>query len=103
MRKFLFPAIAASLVAPLSSVAAAEKVTEVVSFADLDLRTDDGLNTLEERIAAAVIVVCGAPSDFSPWAKRAVEECRAEAADDAKAQLEEHLASLAPMTVAAAD
>ena len=103
MRKFLFPAIAASLVVPVSSGAAAEEVTEVVSFADLDLRTPDGLLTLEGRIADAVISVCGEPVTPSLWAKRAVDDCRAAAADGAKAQLEARLASLPPVSVAAAE
>lgn len=103
MRKFLLPAIAASLIAPLSAAAAAEKVSEVVSFADLDLRTPDGVHTLEGRIAAAVISVCGLPETRAAWATRAVDECRSAAADDAKAQLEAHLASLAPISVAAAE
>ena len=103
MRTFLFPTIAASLVVLGSSGASAKEVTEVVSFADLDLRTPDGLLTLESRIANAVISVCGEPLAPSLWAKREVDDCRAAAADDARAQLEERLASLAPVSVAAAE
>jgi len=102
MRRFLILAIAASLV-PASAGAATEKVTEVVSFEDLDLLDPQGVRALEERIAVAVINVCGAPEERSIWAVRAVEDCRSAAAEGAKAQLEERLASLAPVSVAAAD
>jgi hypothetical protein len=37
------------------------------------------------------------------FAMRVVDDCRAAAADDARAQLEERLASLAPVGVAAAE
>ena len=103
MRTFLFPTIAASLVVLGSSGASAKEVTEVVSFSDLDLTTPDGLLTLESRIANAVISVCGEPAGSSLWAKRAVDDCRAAAADDAKAQVEDRLASLPPVGVAAAE
>jgi UrcA family protein len=102
MRRILTLAIAASLI-PASAGAATEKVTEVVSFDDLDLLDPQGVHTLEERIAIAVINVCGAPEERSIWAARAVEDCRSAAAEDAKAQLEARLATLAPVSVAAAD
>ena len=102
MRRFLILAIAASLV-PASAGAATEKVTEIVSYEDLDLLDPQGVLALEERIAVAVINVCGAPAAPSIWAARAVEECRSAASDDAKAQLEARLASLAPVSIAAAE
>lgn len=102
MRRFLVLAIAASIV-PASAVPATETVTEIVSYEDLDLLDPQGVQALEERIAVAVINVCGEPAAPSVWAARAVEECRSAASDDAKAQLEARLASLAPVSVAAAD
>lgn len=102
MRYFLYPAIAASLALPASSGAAAETVTEVVSFADLDLRTSAGRQTLEKRIAEAVVSVCEAPPTPSLWSN-AVKKCRAAATEDAKAQLEAHLATITPVSVAAAE
>jgi UrcA family protein len=102
MRRFLILAIAASLV-PASAGATTEKVTEVVSYADLDLLDPQGLRALEERIEVAVINVCGEPAAPAMWAVKAVEECRSAASDDAKAQLEERLATVTPVSVAAAD
>lgn len=104
MRKFLTPAIAALVVASAYPAAAAEKVvTEVVSFADLDLRVPAERQTLENRIAEAVISVCGEAGSWSPWEAKAIEHCRAKATADAIAQLEVHLASLPPVNVATAD
>ena len=102
MRRFLILAIAASLV-PASAGATTEKFTEVVSYADLDLLDPQDMRALEERIAVAVINVCGEPPAPAMWAVKVVEKCRSVASDDAKAQLEEHLATLAPVSVAAAD
>ena len=103
MRYVLIPAIAAALVVPGSASAATEKATEIVSFADLDLLDPHGVQIIEERIAAAVINVCGVPAAPSVWAAKAVEECRSAAAEDAKAQLEARLAALAPVSVAAVE
>lgn len=102
MRRILILAIAASLV-PASAGATTEEVTEIVSYKDLDLHDPQDVRALEERIAAAVIKVCGEAVAPTTWAVREVEECRSAASDDAKAQLEERLASLTPLSVAAVD
>lgn len=102
MRKFLIPVIAAPVLAVAAPAAADEKVTAVVSFADLDLAAPAGRETLERRIAAAVINVCGEPGINSLRFIKAVEECRAKATEDAMAQLESHLAKLPTPTIASA-
>jgi UrcA family protein len=104
MRKFLTSAIAASVVASACPAAAAESViTEVVSFADLDLTAPADRQTLEDRISVAVIAVCGEAETRALWEMRAIEQCRAASTTDAMAQLEVHLASLPPISVATVD
>lgn len=102
MRRILTLAVAAWLV-PASAGATTHKVSEVVSYEDLDLFDPQDLRTLEDRISVAVVNVCGAPATPSIWAVKAVDECRSAASEDAKAQLEARLATLAPVSVAAAE
>ncbi|HUH03949.1 MAG TPA: UrcA family protein [Kofleriaceae bacterium] len=103
MYKFLISLLAASAFATATPALAEKKVTQVVSFADLDLRVPAGRQTLESRIAAAVVAVCGEARTRSAWEIKAVEKCRADAAADAKAQFETHLAGLPPVSVASAN
>ena len=102
MRKFLIPVIAASVLAFAAPAAAAEEVTVVVSFADLNLASPAGRETLEGRIAAAVTHVCGKPAPGSPQSFKVVKDCRSDAMEDAMKQLEAKIAGLPPVAVAAA-
>lgn len=103
MYKFLVSLLAASAFATATPALAEKKVTQIVSFADLDLRTPAGRQTLESRIADAVIAVCGETRMRSAWETKAVEKCRVAATADAKGQVEARIASLPPVSVATAN
>jgi UrcA family protein len=65
----------------------------VVSYADLDLSTDDGARRLDRRIRTAVETVCGPTSDADPAGKNDVLRCRAETLAFARAQRDSALAA----------
>lgn len=94
MRKFFIPVLAAAALAvPAAPAPAAETFTALVTFADLDIATPEGRQTLERRIAEAVTEVCGRPGPRSSLAGDMSHRCRADARADALAQLEAHLAA----------
>ena len=50
--------------------------TEVVAFADLDLRTAEGVRALDRRILSAVQAACGAESAADITGSNDVRRCR---------------------------
>lgn len=54
--------------------------SEAVFFGDLDLRTADGVETLDTRLNRAIKRVCGGSSNGPIGITRSVRECRAETA-----------------------
>ena len=58
----------------------------VVSYADLDLRTERGQRVLDRRLRAAVEIACGPVSSADPEGKNDVRTCRATSLADARAQ-----------------
>ena len=63
---------------------------ENVSYADLDLNSPAGLQTLQRRIRAAVKVVCGPTPELRELNEmRAEQECRYKALQQATARVEQ--------------
>jgi UrcA family protein len=90
MRKSITTILAASFLASMASVAApaaAEEVSVVVSYADLDLTAPEGAAALDRRIEAAAEKVCVKPDLREIKAMTAWEECKAATVADAKDQL----------------
>ena len=54
------------------------QVSASVRTADLDLSTRAGQRALEQRLAIAVVEVCGTPSDVDLAGKNRARACRAE-------------------------
>lgn len=52
--------------------------TQVVSTADLDLRSDRGRSVLDRRIRTAVQSACGVASSVDPEGRNEVRQCRAD-------------------------
>ncbi len=94
MRRFVVPALAAisqsGVIAPTAM--AAETVTVEVPYADLDLTTEAGQDSLETRISAAIKVVCAKPDMRVLKAAAAWQSCKTSAASDASEQLEKSIA-----------
>lgn len=95
MRKPIFAVLAAPLVlgaASIAAPAAAEELSVVVKYGDLDLASPAGKATLDRRIAAAVEKVCSPAErrDLRGW--MAWEECKVLTLADAM----EQLAAIAP-------
>ena len=84
------------------TVAQAPEV-RVVATADLDLGTAAGRKALDTRIARAAIELCGAASDADLAGANDVRACRDSAIAEAKAQVEQRLATrrAAPIVLAA--
>ena len=59
MRKIIVPALAALSLALTTTPASAQTTSVTVPIADLDLSTEAGKATLESRIEAAKVRVCG--------------------------------------------
>ena len=75
---------AATFAAPVA--AQAPSGVQAVSYADLNLRSDAGVQRLERRLGAAVRNVCGTPSAADPLGRARVQECREATAAAAAAQ-----------------
>ena len=71
-------AVAAVLVAPTVSQAA-ERQSVRVSYADLNLASDTGVNKLQRRITYAARLVCDTATPLDMKFERAVGECRTDA------------------------
>lgn len=82
--------VAAALVCAAPIVNAEPVVRhERVSYADLDLNTQAGVQTLQRRIRAAVKVVCGPTPELRELNEmRAEQECRYRAMQQATAKVE---------------
>ena len=70
----------------------------VVSYADLDLRTDRDIRRLDRRIRTAVEEVCGPESSFDPAGKNRIHWCRIETLAVARAQRDNAIAAAAGST-----
>ena len=78
MSKFLFALAAlaaAGAAAPASAVVNASG-TRIVRYADLDLSSAAGRARLEQRIGAAVRIVCGSAASGDLGGASAVQDCR---------------------------
>lgn len=76
LKHIVLPALALACAAP----AAAEPVTVLVPYGDLDLTKDEGRDVLEARLARATARVCGGtPSARDLVQIQAYRACRAEA------------------------
>ena len=84
-------AIASAVAVALSSLAAAPAVAQetqlVVSYADLDLNTTAGVQTLDQRLEAGVKAVCGRPDVRDLKSGVAFEQCKDAAMNSAHEQL----------------
>lgn len=84
-------AIASAVAVALSSIAAAPAVAQenqlVVSYADLDLNTTAGVQTLDQRLEAGVKAVCGRPDVRDLKSGLAFEQCKEAAMTSAHEQL----------------
>jgi UrcA family protein len=82
---------ALSLLGPAATVNAEPVVRrQNVSYADLDLNSPAGLQTLQRRIRAAVRVVCGPTPELRELNQmRAEQECRYKALQQATARVEQ--------------
>ena len=67
--------------------AAAGPLGNVVSYADLDLATADGVARLDRRIAAAVATACGTASGVDLAGQNDVRRCRLETSAAARRSL----------------
>ena len=90
MRKIIISsAIAAASLAVIATPASAQDQppTEVVSFADLDIGTDQGMETLQNRVRLAVRKVCPA-AEYGPVSRTlAARRCSDFAMEDAQQQI----------------
>ena len=80
-------AVATALVIPTVSQAA-EQSSVRVSYADLNLATDFGVNKLQRRISYAARLVCDTADPLDMKFERAVGECRSLAISDAQPAFE---------------
>ena len=87
--------VAALLAAAFASPVAAQSPSGVqaVSYSDLNLRSDAGVERLERRLGAAVRNVCGSPSAADPLGRARVQECREATAAAAAAQRDRAVAA----------
>lgn len=82
--------ILTALVLGTSAPALAQTTTSVrVTYADLDLRTDAGVKTLNRRLARALSHVCGDFAGAFPEEARDIEKCRTNAKKGIEPQLAE--------------
>ena len=95
--------LAVSAAPALAQNPASDSRSQVVSYADLDLRSDADLLKLDRRIRAAIQDACGTPSDVAPQGKTLIRRCRAMANDRISHQRERAIASArqSPTTVLA--
>ena len=66
-----------------------EPVSQVVSFADLDLATREGQEELEKRVEAAIKKICWSHPKPARWQVKDSEECDAFAWDGARPQMQQ--------------
>lgn len=91
VQRRLAAGIAAAALLTAVPISNAEPVVrhERVSYADLDLNTQAGIQTLQRRIRAAVKVVCGPTPELRELNQiRAEQECRYRALQQAAAKVE---------------
>lgn len=82
-----FAAIAyASIVSVPLQAQAIEVVSQSVPYSDVDLNSEDGRATLDQRIAAAVRRVCSDDSSRDLITYRAVRQCRSHSFAEATRQ-----------------
>jgi UrcA family protein len=91
-------AVAAALVVPTVSQAA-ESVSMRVSYADLNLASDQGSQLLQRRIAIAARVVCGFEESKQYDVVIATNACRSGAIEGARPAFEAAIASARHGTV----
>jgi UrcA family protein len=98
MKTLLTLSLAAAALALTSAPAFAQSDAAsqrlVVSYADLDLSTRQGVRTLDRRLRAAASTACGPTSDFDPEGKNDARHCRAETLAEARAQRDSAIAGL---------
>jgi UrcA family protein len=89
MRKSVIAVLAALAFMPTPAFAASalEEASVAVKYADLDLTSPAGAETLDARVGNAVDKVCAKPDIREIKAMRAFEACQAEARDAAMEQL----------------
>jgi UrcA family protein len=68
-----------------------DQVTRVVHIGDLDLATDDGVNEMKKRVAAAVDDICAIPAVIGYYGQKAEKPCRDEGWASATPQMEQAL------------
>lgn len=66
----------------------------IVSYADLDLSSAQGVRTLDRRLRSAVEAVCGPTSSADPRGKNQVRQCRTETLAVARAERDQAIASI---------
>lgn len=75
------------LAAPATAQTAAQPVrTQIVNYADLDLRSQAGQAALDRRLRAAAHAACGTASSANPKGQNEVRRCRAETLERASIQ-----------------
>lgn len=77
-------AASAAVVSPALAGVTGHVRTAIVSYADLDLTTEAGVDTLNGRIRRAAADVCGAPMPMSLLDFADMKACRAEAVASAR-------------------
>lgn len=82
---FVLMAIAANGV-PSFAFAGEAVRTERVQYADLDLKTEAGVATLDRRLSLAIRRVCYTPNSRSTWEMAEESHCRKIARDEAQPQ-----------------
>lgn len=78
-RAIIFALAALVTAVPAAAATNEERVSETVSYADLDLTSEAGIETLDRRLDRAVRRVCGSPMVKSVQSERRVTKCREQA------------------------
>ena len=99
IRKTLLPILFTPIALTNPAVAQTETVSTVVSYADLNLGSQEGIAMLDRRIARAIRDLCG-PYPGSPSWNLQVRRCRAEARASAHPQRELALRNAGAIQVA---
>ena len=87
MHKLIVPALAALSLAVLPAQAPAQTTTITVPIADLDLSTEAGRATLEGRVRAAIVRICGTVEVRNIRQSADREKCRVETEASARAAI----------------
>jgi UrcA family protein len=93
-------ALAAALIAALTTPAAAQAVSKTVNYQDLDLSTPAGQATLRSRVEGAIRFLCYAPKAPGLQEIRERHKCLQEAAADAERSMQQAAQSQAAIRVA---